>query len=133
MRRSLIALSAALALAGGTAFAQQQKEQPGVTKSAQDSQSSGGSITERFKATMRRIGEKTRAVAGKAKDKTEQTAHKAKDDSDDKSAQSGSSTRSMGAAGDTSTSDSDRQKRMDEAYKDSQKAGHSSSSSSTSR
>src|SRR6476661_5407022 len=107
MQRTLIALAATLALAGGSAFAQQRQEQPGVTPSAKDSQSSGGSFTERVKETARKIGEKTREVAGKAKDKTKDktkdTAQKSKDDSDQKSAQSshggdktGKDTQSMG-------------------------------------
>lgn len=130
MKRSLIALACAVAFVGTSALAQQQ-DKPAETPSAQDSQSSGGSITERMKATVRKIGEKTKEVATKAKDKTKETAHNAKQDTDEKSAQGSKSsqdTRSMGASGSSSSSESERQKRMDDAYKDSQKSGHSSSS-----
>jgi len=140
MQRTFIALACTLALAGGTAFAQQDK--PGQTPSATDSQTSGDSITERAKETAKKVGEKskdaavkaqhkTAETASKAKDKTEEKAHEAKADSDQKAAQarSGQDTQSMGASG--SSSEDERQKRMDQAYRDSQKSGQSSSATDT--
>ncbi|MGZ5269474.1 MAG: hypothetical protein ACXWC6_02555 [Ramlibacter sp.] len=124
MKRTLIALTCSLAFAGASALAQQDK---GTSPSQQGtSQPSGGSLTEKAKSAMHRIGDATRNMFHKAGDKTEQ----AKSDHD---------TKSMGASrgSDTSTAvdaDSGRQKRMDQAYDDYQsksKSGHSSSTTAT--
>ena len=120
MKRTLIALTCSLAFVGASALAQQDT---GTSSSRQgSSQSSGGSLTEKAKGAMHRIGDATRNMFHKAGDKTEQ----AKTDHD---------TKSMGAAGSSDTaapdSGSGRQKRMDQAYGDYQsksKSGQSPSS-----
>ncbi|GAC1544446.1 MAG: hypothetical protein NVS2B4_22490 [Ramlibacter sp.] len=145
MNRTLIAITCALGIAGTTAFAQQQ-DQPDRTPSATH-QSSGGSIIERVKNTMKKLGHKTRETASRAKDKGMDTADRARQDSDKKSSQaaqgkSSPHTASMGASGLSSSSktassrpapapsESDRQKRMDDAYSNS-KSGQSSAGSSS--
>lgn len=119
MKRTLIALTCSLAFVGTSALAQQDTRSSPSEQGT--SQSSGGSLTDKAKGAMHRIGEATRNMFHKAGDKTEQ----AKSDRD---------TKTMGASrgsdtSGTADSDSGRQKRMDEAYGDyqSKKSGTSSS------
>ncbi|WP_427913803.1 hypothetical protein ACPWT1_02265 [Ramlibacter sp. MMS24-I3-19] len=103
MKHTLIALACTLAVAGGTAFAQD--------RSSTDS-------------THESVGQKTKDAAHRAGDKTRHMVHKgehkmskARSHHDRNTAQAADS-RAMGASSSPSSSDSDRQARMDQAYED---------------
>jgi len=116
MQRTLVALSCALALAGGTAFAQQQQQQSSGS-SASGSNSSGGSLTDKAKQAAQTIGEKTKETAEKAKDKVAQSTQGGQSG---QSGQSGKQTQSMGASGSSGSSANDpkqMQKQADADYK----------------
>jgi len=86
MQRTLLALSCALILAGGSAFAQQQSSGLG---SAATNDTAGASITDKAKQAAQTIGEKAKEAAGKVKDMVQETAQKSKAAADQKTAQAG--------------------------------------------
>jgi hypothetical protein len=84
MKRTLFALGCALALAGGSAFAQQQGSGP---RPAGDT--SGPTLTEKAREAAETIGEKTKAAVEKVKDMAQESARKSKAGDDQKAARSG--------------------------------------------
>ena len=65
MQRTLVTLGCVLALAGGSALAQQHSQH-----NSNSSESSGGSFTEKAKEAAHAIGEKAKEATEKMKDKT---------------------------------------------------------------
>ena len=84
MKRTLVTLACALALAGGSATAQQQNSKPAADPS-------GPTLTEKAKDAAEIIGEKTKAAVEKVKDMAEESARKSKADGDQRSAGAGTS------------------------------------------
>ena len=111
MKHSLIALGCALALAGGSALAQQDtSKSPSTAKqestAPRDSSSSGGFV-EKTKEAFHKLGESVKSGFRKSENKVDDAKADHKDD-----------TRAMGAAG----SDA-RKQRMDDAYGNYKKSG----------
>jgi hypothetical protein len=79
MKSTLLTLACALALAGGSAFAQQQNSKPAADPS-------GPTLTEKAKDAAETIGEKTKAAVEKVKDMAEESARKSKADNDQRAA-----------------------------------------------
>ncbi|HEX2547984.1 MAG TPA: hypothetical protein VHL79_24075 [Ramlibacter sp.] len=118
MQRTLVGLACALALAAGSAMAQQQPG-GGIGLPPTDNPS-GASITERARQAAQALGEKTRKAAATAMEKAQEAAQKAKSVAEDRSAPSGAGTRTMGAAaagGSMSPALREKQKRADADYK----------------
>jgi hypothetical protein len=76
MHRTLVALGCGLTFVVGSAFAQQQGQNP---KSANES--SGPTVTERAKEAAQAIGEKTKEAVGKVKDMAQDANRKSEGDS----------------------------------------------------
>lgn len=110
MKHTLIALACTLAIAGGNALAQDR------STSSTAHESSGESVGQKAKDAAHRVGEKTRNMYHKAENKM----GRAKSDHEARTAQTtqeaGADTRAMGAS--SSSAESERQKRMDQAYDD---------------
>lgn len=107
MKHTLIALACTLAIAGGNALAQDR------STSSTAHESSGESVGQKAKGAAHRVGEKTRNLFHKAENKM----GRAKSDHEAKTAQeAGADTRAMGAS--SSSAESERQRRMDQAYDD---------------
>jgi len=117
MKRSVIALGCALALATGSAFAQQSGPQTHPSGSAvgEKSQQAGEKVREQVSEkapvakekasqTAQKVGEKTKETAAKAKEKGSQTAQKARQADQEHTQQrsANESGQSMGASGSSS-------------------------------
>ena len=113
MKHSLIALGCALALAGGSALAAQDAGQaPAKHEStATHDSSSGGGFVEKTKEAFHKLGQSVKNGFHRAENKVDDAKADHKDD-----------TRAMGASG-TAKDDTDRQKRMDDAYGNYKKSG----------
>jgi hypothetical protein len=114
MHRTFVALGCALALAGGSALAQQQNS--GASSSGSNN-SSGGSFTDKAKQAAQTIGEKTKEAAEKAKDKVAQSSQGGQSG---QSGQSSKQSQSMGASGSSGSSANDpkqMQKQADADFK----------------
>jgi hypothetical protein len=108
-KHTLVALGCALALAGGSALAEQEAGQPQSGAARSEHSTSGGGFLDKTKEAFHRLGQTVKSGFHKAEGKGDATASDAK---------------SMGAhASDTGSSAAARQQRMDEAYGDAKRSG----------
>ena len=107
MKRTLIALACTLAFAGGNALAQDR-----TTSKAESTAESAG---HKAKDAAHRAGDKARHMGHRMEHKMDKARahHEAR-----KAQEAGDDTRAMGASGSSMSADSERQKRMDQAYND---------------
>ena len=107
MQRTLIALACTLAFAGGNALAQDR-----ATSKAESTAESAG---HKAKDAAHRAGDKTRHMGHRMEHKMDHAKahHEAR-----RAQEAGDDTRAMGGSGSSMSADSERQKRMDQAYND---------------
>jgi len=103
MQRTLVALGCTLALAAGSAMAQQSGS----------GENASGSLGDRARQAAQTLGEKAKEAAEKAKTKVEETTDKSKAGTD-QSAQSSQGTTAMGSSG---TDPQQMQRQADADYK----------------
>lgn len=116
MKHALIVLGCTLAIAGGNALAQDRSSSSTATH-----ESAGDSVGQKARHAADRAGDAAHRAGDKARSAMHRGEHKmskAHSDHDRKTAQARDDTRALGASGSSTSADSDRQRRMDEAYND---------------
>lgn len=121
MKHTLIALACTLAFAGGHALAQ-DRSTPSKPAHESTAASTAESAGHKARNAAHRAGQKARHMGHRMEDKMGKAGahHEAR-----RAQEAGDDARAMGAAGSSMSADSERRKRMDQAYED-YKSGRSS-------